>query len=374
VRVLLLRDAFLNGGAERQLALLAANLPESVDVHLWGMEDGPFVPVLRELGLPVDLHERRWRLDPSPAAGLWRLVRSWRPDVMHTWGWMSAAAALPVAAALRVPVVDGTIRNARVDPRFALPRRAAMHASRLVVANSLAGLRAWRMEGEGGRVVYNGFDPRRLERLDATAARRGVGRPSRPITVVMTGRMLPAKDFTSLIAAAKLLAADGDDGWRFLLVGGGADRAGLELQAAGLVEAGRLSFVDAGLEVLDHVREGDVGVLLTNNARHAEGCSNSLLEYMACSLPVICTDSGGNREVVDDGVSGFIVPAGDPQAVVWELRRMRDDTELCRRLGEQGRRRLEKLFTVPRMVELWTRIYEEAAEQPRPGTRRTWRP
>ena len=66
---------------------------------------------------------------------------------------------LPVAAARRIPVVDGTIRNARVDPRFALPRRAAMRASCLVVANSLAGLRAWRMEGERGRVVYNGFDP-----------------------------------------------------------------------------------------------------------------------------------------------------------------------------------------------------------------------
>ena len=190
----------------------------------------------------------------------------------------------------------------------------------------------------------------------------------------MTGRMLPAKDFTSLIAAARLLVADGDDGWRFLLVGGGADRANLERQAAGLVEAGRLSFVDAGLEVLDHVRQADAGVLLTNNARHAEGCSNSLLEYMACSLPVICTDSGGNREVVDDGVSGFIVPAGDPQAVARELRRMRGDAELCRRLGERGRQRLEQRFTVPRMVDSWTRIYEEAAEPARPGTRRTRRP
>ena len=154
----MLRDSFPNGGAERQLALLAESLPEDVDVRIWGMGGGPFVPVLRGLGLSVVLSERHSRFDLSPVAGLWRLVGSWRPDVLHTWGWMSAAAALPVAAAHGVPVVDGTIRNAKVDPRFVVPRRAAMRASRLVVANSLAGLRAWRADGERGRVVHNGFD------------------------------------------------------------------------------------------------------------------------------------------------------------------------------------------------------------------------
>ena len=357
----MLRDSFPNGGAERQLALLAESLPEDVDVRLWGMGGGPFVPVLQESGLPVDLSERRWRFDLSPVAGLWRLVRSWRPDVLHTWGWMSAAVALPVAAACRVPVVDGTIRNATVDPRFVVPRRAAMRAARLVVANSHAGLQAWGGDEERGRVVYNGFDPRRLARLEAAEAPGAATGEPRPFTVIMTGRMEPAKDFTSLVAAARLLTAAGEGEWRFVLAGGGGDRAKLELQAATLARSGRLSFVDAGLEVLDRVREADVGVLLTNAAVHAEGCSNSLLEYMACALPVVCSDSGGNREVVEDGEGGFVVPPGDPQAVARGLRRLRDDAALRRRLGEHGRARLERDFTVPRMVEQWAAIYEEAA-------------
>jgi glycosyltransferase involved in cell wall biosynthesis len=373
----MLRDSFPNGGAERQLALLAASLPAGVDVRVWGMGGGPFVPVLRELGLPVDLSERRWRFDPSPVAGLWRLVRSWRPDVLHTWGWMSAAAALPVAAAHQVPVVDGTIRNATVDPRFVVPRRAALRAARLVVANSLAGLRAWRVAGEKGRVVYNGFDPSRLARLEAARPSPDAGGEPRPFTVVMTGRMEPAKDFTSLIAAARLLTAAGDGEWRFVCVGEGGDRARLERQAAPLVKEGHLSFIDAGLEVLDLVQDADVGVLLTNTAVHAEGCSNSLLEYMACSLPVICTDSGGNREVVEDGVSGYVVPPGDPQAVGQALLRLRADGELRRRLGGQGRARLACRFTVPRMADGWTRVYEEAAGSPRRGSqmvRGAWGP
>jgi glycosyltransferase involved in cell wall biosynthesis len=362
----MLRDSFPNGGAERQLALLASSLPKGIDVCIWGMGDGPFVPVLRELDLPVELSQRKWRLDPSPVAGLRRLVRSWRPDVLHTWGWMSAAAALPVAAACRVPVVDGTIRNARVDPRFVVPRRMAMRAARLVVANSHAGLRAWRAEGARGRVVYNGFDARRLARLQAASDPAAAAGP-RPFTVVMTGRMKPAKDFTSLVAAARLLTAEGDGEWLFVLAGVGEDRPKLERQATTLMRAGVLSFVDADLEVLDHVRPADAGVLLTNARVHAEGCSNSLLEYMACSLPVVCSDSGGNREVVEDGVSGFVVPPGDPQAVASSLRRLRDDVELRRRLGARGRARLESDFTVPRMVGQWVGIYEEAAAALRPG-------
>jgi glycosyltransferase involved in cell wall biosynthesis len=151
-----------------------------------------------------------------------------------------------------------------------------------------------------------------------------------------------------------------------VFVGQGDDRPALERQGASLVAAGRLRFVDAGLEVLDEVRKADVGVLLTNAAVHAEGCSNSLLEYMACALPVVCTDSGGNREVVEDGGTGFVVPPGEPQAVARQLRRLRDDVALCRRLGERGRARLESDFTVRRMVERWTGIYE-VATRPAPG-------
>jgi glycosyltransferase involved in cell wall biosynthesis len=186
----------------------------------------------------------------------------------------------------------------------------------------------------------------------------------------MTGRMEPAKDFTSFIAASRLLTAFEDESsWRFVCAGGGGDRERLAGLAAPLVRAGRLSIVDAGLEALELVRGADVGVLLTNNAVHAEGCSNSLLEYMACSLPVVCTDSGGNREVVEDGVTGFVVPPGDPQAVARALRRLREDGELRREMGERGRERLERLFTVPRMVHLWTSIYDEVAGSPRSGPR-----
>lgn len=375
MKVLMVRDSFPNGGAERQLALLAANLPSDVEVRVAGLGGGPFLPVLRELGVRVDVAPRRARFDPSPAAAVWRLAQSWRPDVVHTWGWMSAAAVLPAAAARRTPIVDGTIRNAWVNRRYELPRRAGFAAARLIVANSRAGLAAWGVTPRKGRVVYNGVDPERLRRIDAVRAegggpRSGDAGAARPFTVVMTGRMTPAKDFVSFIAAARLAAGAGREPWRFVAVGSGPDRPLLERAAADLVAAGRLTFVDAGLEVLDTLLAADVGVLLTNAVTHAEGCSNSLLEYMACRLPVVCSDSGGDREVIADGETGFVVPPGEPQAVVARLGMLAADPDLRRRQGAAGRRRVETRFTLAQLVDGWLRVYAEALGRPVPGAGR----
>jgi glycosyltransferase involved in cell wall biosynthesis len=356
MRLLLLRDSFPNGGAERQLSLLAGSLPASVDRRIWGMGGGPFLRVLLDQGLRVDVHERRFRLDPVPALRLWRLIRSWRPDVVCGWG-STALVAAPACLALRIPLVDASIRNAFLRPQQARARRLAFRAARLVVANSRAGLVAWGVPPRKGRVVHNGVDPRRLERAVGLVRRRAETGDA-PFTVVMTGRMAPAKDFATFISAAA--GAGDDDGWRFLAVGAGPDRASLEREASALVRSGRLTFVDAGLEVLDVVGEADVGVLLTDPAVHAEGCSNSLLEYMALGLPVVCSDSGGNREVVTEGVTGYLVPPCDAGTLLARLRELRADPASRARLGRAGRRRVEQEFSVERFVDGWMRVLREA--------------
>ena len=68
------------------------------------------------------------------------------------------------------------------------------------------------------------------------------------------------------------------------------------------------------------VREADVGVLMSNEAQHREGCSNAIMEYMACRLPVVCSPGGGNPELVLEGETGFLVPAGDREALAGRLR------------------------------------------------------
>ena len=130
------------------------------------------------------------------------------------------------------------------------------------------------------------------------------------------------------------------------------------------MKAGVVEFVAPGLEVIPVVARADAGVLMTNDAVHAEGCSNSIMEYMACGLPVVCADSGGNRELVTDGVTGFLVASGDAPALARRLAELRASGRAAA-MGAAGRERLLRDFTVARMVSAYTSLYDECASPKR---------
>lgn len=382
MKVLLLKEALPGGGAERQLALITEHLPERWERRVWTMGGGPFVAYLRERGLRVQVDARAARFDVRPALALWRLIWVWRPDVVHSWDWMSSLAALPLCRLLGIPIVDGAIRNGIARRRRSLPLRAAMRAARLVVANSRAGLDAWGVAAGKGRVVYNAFDPARRPLCSSPDAGGGGGAAAPeapaepdaqlpgaqsqasahtgPVTVVMTGRMVAHKDFDTVIAVVRRLEAGDAGGWRLLLVGDGPERPRLEAAAADLVARDVVRFAAPGLEVLPLVRDADVGVLMSHERVHREGCSNAIMEYMACGLPVVCSSGGGNPELVVEGQTGYLVPAGDETALAERLQRLAADDCLSRRLGAAGRDRLESLFTVERLVCALERVYLEA--------------
>ena len=320
-RVLLANVSLAMGGLERQLLLLARNLPVTWEVRLWTTEGGPYDQQVHEAGIPWRCRPRRWRFDPTPALDLWWLIYSWRPDVVHAWDWMSAAAALPACLVLRTPLVDGSIRLGSVPPAFGRLRRSLPRWATLVVANSRAGLDAWGVGPEKGRVIYNAFDSGRLQEDRPTPG--PPGESGQPFTVVMAARMDSHKDYRVVIEAARLLEHDAPGEWRFLLVGSGPDQAPLAAAARDLVDAGTVVFQDAGLEAIDIICEAQVGILMTDPAVHAEGCSNSILEYMACGLPVVCSDTGGCAELVRNGREGCLIAPHDPVELANSLSKLR---------------------------------------------------
>ena len=88
-----------------------------------------------------------------------------------------------------------------------------------------------------------------------------------------------------------------------------------------------------------------------------EGISNTILEAMACALPVVATRVGGNAELVEDGLTGRLVPAADPHALAQAILGYFENPALARRQGRAARYRVERNFSLDRMVDSYHQLY-----------------
>jgi glycosyltransferase involved in cell wall biosynthesis len=112
---------------------------------------------------------------------------------------------------------------------------------------------------------------------------------------------------------------------------------------------------DGGVSDLrSYLAETDIFVLPSRS----EGFSNAIVEAMAAGLPVVATDVGGNREAVQDGVNGFLVPSEDPAALSWAMRKLLSDRGRARSMGAAGRDIVEGRFTTAAMMSRIVGVYE----------------
>jgi glycosyltransferase involved in cell wall biosynthesis len=95
----------------------------------------------------------------------------------------------------------------------------------------------------------------------------------------------------------------------------------------------------------------------------SEGFSNTLLEYMAATKPVVATDAGGNREAVIHGETGFLVPLKSANQTAEAIIKLLQDENLAARMGRAGRRRVEKFFLMDKMVQEFQALYAELLSQ-----------
>ena len=158
--------------------------------------------------------------------------------------------------------------------------------------------------------------------------------------VLAAGRLSPEKGFTILVeAAASVLRADPGAG--VVLFGEGVLRGDLERRVAALGLSGRFVLPGHRTDLDALIPAADVVVLPS----FTEGMPNVALEASAAAVPVVATAVGGTPEVVADGVTGYLVPAGQPKALAAKLSELLADPGVRKRMGEAGRARMHARFT-----------------------------
>lgn len=171
--------------------------------------------------------------------------------------------------------------------------------------------------------IYNAIDDRWIGQQPAVRENR---RQNDPFVIGSVGRLTARKGYGFLLRAFAILSRT-DLTAALVLVGDGEDRAKLEAQASALSIQNRVSFLGQRTDVQDLLKGFDLFVLPS----FQEGLPTVLLESMACGVPVIATDIPGTRELVEDGVNGWLVPPGDAEALARKIQQaIRSPEELER--------------------------------------------
>jgi glycosyltransferase involved in cell wall biosynthesis len=171
-------------------------------------------------------------------------------------------------------------------------------------------------------------------------------------------RLDPVKDHATLVRAFALLAAKLPD-VHLAIVGDGPCRAALEALAAELGPAGRIHFAGMQPNRPNPHHLFDVSALTSLS----EGFPNSVVEAMAAARPVVATDVGGMRDALVDGVTGRLVPAGDPTALADALAGVLGDSAGSQAMGRAGRERAEALFSAEPVIAGLLSLYGELARR-----------
>ncbi len=351
-------DELRTGGTETQLVALIRHLDRArVEPYLCLLrgEDEPS-RALEPDGCPVlRLGVRSFRSAATlPAA--WRLVRFLRReriDVFQAYFPDSTYFGVPAARLAGVPRVLRTRNNLGywMTPWHRRLGRLCDALSDGLVANCDA-CREAVIGDEGlspGRVVVleNGVD---LARFPDTAA------PARSGRVGVTANLRPVKGLDVFVRAAAGLRA-AHPGATFHVAGEGPLRPELERLASDQGLGERLTLHGSVADVPGFLAGLEVAVLPSLT----EGMSNALLEYMAAGRAIVATAVGGNLRLIEDGVSGLLVPPGDAGALAAAVGRLLSDPALAARLGATARRRAEDRYSRPVMVRRFETFYRSLA-------------
>lgn len=295
-----------------------------------------------------------------------RFLREQEIDVVHTHDFYTNIFGMAGArlAGTRARIASRRETNGVRTRAQKFAERAAYKFADAIITNAEAVRRQLIAEGVPERktkVIYNGLDvsrvaPQRNLTRDEMLAILNVprGDEGRRFVTIVANLRLAVKDHPMFLRAAKRVCESIPEA-NFLLAGEGDLTGILQALAAELGLTEKAFFLGRCENVAELLAVSDVCVLSSK----AEGFSNSILEYMAAARPVVATNVGGASEAVIENETGYLVQAGDDEALAARIISLLSDPERARRMGERGQSIVEQNFSCAAQLARTEELYDQ---------------
>jgi len=361
MKIALIIDSLLIGGAQRQILLSALELKKlghTVTLIIYH----PYVEFedfIRENNIDVVEIKHKGILRLARICALSKCLRERHFDVVHAFKDNAAFFASIAAKLAGIELVFGGFRGTHTGGiTLDLVRRVTDTVLTGWIVNSKAVAdsmtTALRIDPEKFFVVYNGISPGGfVSSLSRPAAKRKFGLSEDHLVVTIMARLDPVKNHRLFLRVASTVLRSRAN-VAFLIVGDGPLRHALSEEAKSLGISGQVFFLGNRSDVPDVLAGTDVSVLTSES----EGFPNALIESMSVGIPVVSTDYPAIKELIIDGKHGFIVPRNDAAALAVKINRLLNDPNLRVWMGQQASTLVQKRFSATTMAKNLVAVYK----------------
>lgn len=366
LRVCLIIPTLDQGGAEKQISLLARGLDctvfEAIVIVL--TRSGPRERELLESGIAVHHINKRAKLDPFAWLRLRKLLKQLKPDIVHTWLFAANAYGRTAAWSARVPVILGSERS--VDPwknafQFWIDRCLAKRTQGLT-ANSQGTIDFYQQHGLDSKsfhLIPNGIEPIEPSTLTRAQACERMGVSADRRIILSVGRLWAQKGYKDLLWAAELLRVMRED-ICYVIIGDGPDRERLELYRDNIRGASQIFFLGARTDVYELLPHCDI---LWNGSLY-EGQSNVILEAMQSGVAVIATDIPGNRELIEHDRTGLLYSLGNVDELTRYSNQLLNDEPRRKRITTNALQHVQQEHSVAQMISRHEDLFRAKVANP----------
>lgn len=360
MKILFFTESLTSGGKERRILELIQYLRQHTDyeISLVITEDIIDYDYVYQLGVPLILIKReRLKYDPQPFVKFYRYCREFKPDIIHAWGRMTTFYTIPTKLIRGIPLISSMIADAKRDYKIFsfdyLFFSSNLLFSNIILANSKAGLTAHKVKSHKAKAIWNGVHIERFQqKYDIKKVKEELNVTTEYMLVMVAAFSL-FKDYDLFLDVAKGIGKIRND---VTLVGVGYGSEWERIQQRIKDEhITNVILIGKRKDVESIMAASDIGILCT----YAEGISNSIIECMALGKPVISTDIvGGSKEIILEGETGYCIER-NAEKIVSSIDYLLNNAELRISMGNKAKERISSHFSIKKMSEEFTHIYED---------------